>query len=185
VHWLEREQIGFAYRPVDQDVWNSLFRYEHKTDIWEGAVSTSSVQVNTLTDILSVHLNVQPRPGDLLSARIAAKESRTTADGLDSIYSARLLYGRWTHDFTQNVDFGLQAGLLQGSGGMEQHTAGAELGFQLTQGLWLSLGYNVIGLRDPDLAGADYTDSGPYFRLRFKFDERTFSNGSSAPNDQR
>ena len=180
-HWLEREQIGFAYRPVDQDVWNSLFRYEHKGDTWDGTLSASSVQVNTLTDILSAHFNVQPRAGDLFSARLAAKESRTTADGLASVYGAQLLYGRWTHDITQSVDFGLQGGLLWGSGGMEQHTAGAELGFQLTQGLWLSVGYNVIGLHDPDLTGADYTDSGPYLRLRFKFDEKLFSGSSMGP----
>jgi hypothetical protein len=36
-----------------------------------------------------------------------------------------------------------------------------------------------LGLRDPDLAGADYTDSGFYLRLRFKFDERLFQDAKA------
>ena len=179
VHWLEREQIGFAYRPVDQDVWNSLFRYEHKADNWQGVVSTTLLPVNTTTDIFSAHLNYQPWQQDILSARYATKQSITSSDGLRSTYGAHLLYGRWTHDIRQDWDFGVQAGMLLGDGGTQQHTLGAELGYQVSQGLWLSGGYNVLGLRDPDLAGADYTDSGFYLRLRFKFDERLFQDAKA------
>jgi hypothetical protein len=181
MHWLEREQIGFAYRPVDQNVWNSLFRYEHKADNWQGVVSTNVLPVNTTTDIFSAHLNYQPWQQDILSARYATKQSVTTSDGLRSTYGAHLLYGRWTHDISQDWDFGLQAGLLLGDSGTQQHTLGAELGYQVSQGLWLSGGYNVLGLHDPDLAGADYTDSGFYLRLRFKFDERLFQEDKSKP----
>jgi uncharacterized repeat protein (TIGR01451 family) len=183
LHWLEREQIGFAYRPVDQDVWNALMRYEHKVDNWDGVASSDVAPVNTLTDIISVHLNYQPTPRDLMSARWAAKQNVTTSDAIRSTYSAQLLYGRWTHDISQDWDFGVQAGLLMGDGNMQQQTLGLELGYQLSQGLWLSAGYNFLGLHDPDLAGADYTDSGAYLRLRFKFDERLFSGSSSSAAD--
>jgi len=178
-HWTEREQIGFAYRPVGQDVWNSLFRYEHKADEWSGVLTSTNPQVNTISDIVSVHLNYQPTRKDLLSARLAAKFNTTTSDGLASSYGAQLLYGRWTHDISQDWDIGVQAGLLLGDGRTQQHTLGAELGYQLNRGLWLSGGYNVLGLQDPDLAGADYTDSGFYIRLRFKFDESLFSSTPS------
>jgi uncharacterized repeat protein (TIGR01451 family) len=184
VHWQEREQIGFAYRPVDQDVWNTLWRYEHKADIWSGDASSTFAPVNTLTDIFSAHLNYQPAQRDLMSLRVAAKQSTTTADDVRSSYGAQLLYGRWTHDINQDWDFGLQAGLLMGDGNMQQSTLGAELGYQLAKGIWVSAGYNMLGLHDPDLAGADYTDSGAYLRLRFKFDERTFSAASTAPRSE-
>ena len=183
LHWLEREQIGFAYRPVDQDVWNTLLRYEHKVDSWGGVVSATLPPVSTLTDIVSAHLNYQPFRGDILSARVAAKQNVTASDGLRSSYGAQLLYGRWTHDISLDWDFGLQAGLLMGDGNMQQQTLGAELGYQVSKGLWLSVGYNAIGLHDPDLAGADYTDAGAYVRLRFKFDERLFSRESPASAD--
>ena len=180
LHWLEREQIGFAYRPVDQDVWNTLLRYEHKADRWDNVLSTTALPINSLTDILSAHVNYQPRLGDILSARLAAKQNTSSSDGINSNYGAQLLYGRWTHDISESWDFGFQLGLLFGDGGTQQHTAGAELGYQLTKGLWVSGGYNVIGLHDPDLAGADYTDAGFYVRLRFKFDERLFNNTPGA-----
>ena len=182
-HWLEREQIGFAYRPVDQDVWNTLMRYEHKADIKSGAASSTIVPINTVTDIVSAHLNYQPYRSDILSARIAAKQSSSSSYGVSSSYGSQLLYGRWTHDINQDWDLGLQAGILMGDGNSQQHILGLELGYQLTQGVWLSAGYNAIGLHDPDLAGADYTDAGPYIRLRFKFDERLFSGTSLKPTE--
>lgn len=179
MHWLEREQIGFAYRPVDQDVWNTLLRYEHKADNWSGTVSTTEIPINTVTDIVSAHLNYQPGARDILSARVAAKKSIGSSYGVTSNYGAQLLYGRWTHDISRDWDFGVQAGMLMGDGNAQQHTLGLELGYQLSQGLWFSAGYNLIGLHDPDLTGADYTDSGIYVRLRFKFDERLFSGASA------
>ena len=185
LHWLEREQIGFAYRPVDQDAWNTLLRYEHKSESWGGVASATFAPATTLTDIVSVHLNYQSSRSDILSARVAAKQSATTIDGVRSNYGAQLLYGRWTHDISLDWDFGVQAGLMLGDGNMQQQTLGAELGYQLSKGLWLSLGYNAIGLHDPDLAGADYTDSGVYVRLRFKFDERLFKSEAPAAADLR
>ena len=184
-HWLEREQIGFAYRPVDQDVWNTLLRYEHKADNWDGMAGTAVVPVNSYTDIVSAHVNYQAKQGDILSGRLAAKQNTTTSDGLRSSYGAQLLHGRWTHDISQDWDFGFQAGLMLGDGGTQQHVLGAELGYQLTKGLWVSGGYNVIGLHDSDLVGADYTDSGAYLRLRFKFDERLFKSAAPAAADLR
>jgi len=134
-------------------------------------LSSTTPQTNTVSDIVSVHLNYQPGRNDTLSARVAGKYNVTTSDGLRSTYGAQLLHGRWTHDISQDWDVGVQVGLRLGDGGTQQHSLGAEIGYQLSKGLWLSTGYNLLGVRDPDLAGADYTDSGFYIRLRFKFDE--------------
>jgi hypothetical protein len=37
--------------------------------------------------------------------------------------------------------------------------------------LWVSAGYNFVGLKDRDLTANEYTSKGVYIRLRFKFDE--------------
>ena len=94
MHWQEREQIGFAYRPVDQDVWNMLLRYEHKVDSWSGVLSATLPPVNALTDIVSAHLNYQPNRRDVVSARIAAKQTSNTSDGVNS----SLVYSRVSLD---------------------------------------------------------------------------------------
>jgi len=65
----------------------------------------------------------------------------------------------------------VQAGVLYGKGGALQKTAGVELGYQVAKDLWVSAGYNFVGLRDRELTANEYTSKGAYIRLRFKFDE--------------
>ena len=90
-------------------------------------------------------------------------------------YAATLLHGRWTHDVLPRWDVGLQGGTWFDDRSRQQNLAGLEIGYRVGKGLWCSVGYNAIGLRDAELAGADYLDVGWYLRMRFKFDERLFS----------
>jgi hypothetical protein len=124
---------------------------------------------------------VEPTPNVLINGRYAAKWTEATYDDLRSTYWAQLLFARWMRDVTENWDVGLQTGILFGKGGAQQRTAGVETGFQVAPNLWVSLGYNILGIDDPDLAGADYIDRGGYLRLRFKFDERLFGAGGAEP----
>ena len=64
----------------------------------------------------------------------------------------------------------------------KQFAVGAELGYLLTENLWLSAGYNVRGFRDDDLTVGEYTNQGAYLRLRFKFDETLFRGKNPAIN---
>ncbi|MES3020815.1 MAG: OmpA family protein [Pseudomonadota bacterium] len=181
---LSRSQLGLAYRPVAQDVWNALARYEYKTEGFRGGGAASGVisgnafgadaglPGDSAVHIASVHLNYNPGPADHVTARIAAK--RASYDELlggKGHYAAQLLQGRWTHDLGRDWDIGFQAGISRGSGGARQTTAGVELGYQLSKDLWLSAGYNVSGLRERDLAAGEYTNKGAYIRLRYKFGE--------------
>ncbi len=103
-----------------------------------------------------------------------------TDDGLlQSTYWAHLLQARYTHDLNDDWDLGVQAGLLRGKGGGLQKTLGIELGYQVMKDLWVSAGYNFVGLKDRDLAANDYTSKGAYIRLRFKFDESALGLASS------
>ena len=180
---LSRQQVGLAYRPVGQDVWNVLARYEHKSEAVRGAGTTlGTISGNAFganatqagdykADIVSVHVNVNPQPGTYITGRFAAKRA-TQDDGLlESSYSAQLLQGRLTYDINKDWDFGVQAGLLHGSGGSLQKTLGFEVGYQVYKDLWLSGGYNFVGVKDRDLTAGEYTSKGAFVRLRFKFDE--------------
>jgi hypothetical protein len=46
-----------------------------------------------------------------------------------------------------------------------------EFGYQVAKDLWISAGYNFVGLHDRELTANEYTSKGAYIRLRFKFDE--------------
>ncbi|MFT4172800.1 MAG: hypothetical protein QM639_09595 [Rhodocyclaceae bacterium] len=198
---LSRQQIGIAYRPVNQDVWNALARYERKTENIRGETTTigtisgnvfgsdGSLPGKYQADIVSMHVNVNPSAGHVIAGRFAGKISSFSNGGLKSTYDAQLLQGRWTSDINTNWDAGVQGGVMRGTGGTLQYMAGLEVGRVLTKDLWVSLGYNFIGYSDRDLTAGEYTDRGVYLRLRAKFDERTLGMsdvpGATAARDER
>jgi hypothetical protein len=178
-----RQQMGFAYREVDQNIWNFLGRYEHKYE----DISDSPADSSSRTHIVSAHANYQANADLIFSGRYAGKilsydkavgsstTKSTNTDLLASLFWAQLLYGRATWDFTKDWDASVQTGIYLGKGGALQYAVGAEIGYQVVSNLWLSAGYNVRGVNDPDLAGNDYLDPGIYVRARFKFDENLLS----------
>ena len=91
--------------------------------------------------------------------------------------------GRIVYDLTENWDLGLMAAAQFGQRGARQTALGIGVGYQLQQNLWLSVGYNRTGFAaDRDLVGYEYTRSGAYIRLRFKFDEDLFSGSQKTVN---
>ncbi len=180
---LSRNQIGLAYRPAGQDIWNLLGRFEHKTEhaIGAGSVSPGTISGNAfgtagisngdyVADILSLHLNVNPRRGQYFSGRLAAKRASLSDAGISSDYSAQLISGRWIQDINADWDWGIQASLMRSAGSL-QRSWGVELGYQAMKDFWMSLGYNFTGLSDRDLTAGEYTNKGLYLRMRVKFDE--------------
>ena len=51
---------------------------------------------------------------------------------------------------------------------------GPEIGFVPADNMLLSVGYNVVGFRDPDFAAARSTERGFFAAIKVKFDERSF-----------
>ncbi len=162
----DRIQWGFAYRDTDTNLFNALAKYEYKTE-------RNDVQPYARkAHVFSSHGDYHPSRPWWWSGRIAAK--RVEESGADN-YSAYLGSGRVVYDVTENWDVGLMASLLYSpQGAAKQYAAGAEIGYLVRQNLWLSVGYNFSGFSDKDLTAADYTNSGLFIRLRFKFDEDLF-----------
>jgi uncharacterized repeat protein (TIGR01451 family) len=170
-HQLVTAQSGFAYRPVDTNVWNALGRIEYKRD----ANSTLGPGLDTdeTAWILSSHLNVQPSRSWLMSGRYAAKWAKDQSNGLQSRSFTQLIGARSTWDLTDHWDIGLQGYRLWGDGAAE-NAMGVEVGYLAAKNLWLSLGYNIKGFKAADLAGEANTQRGLYLRMRYKFDENLF-----------
>ena len=76
-------------------------------------------------------------------------------------------------DITEKWDAGLNVSTIMDRGSF-QYAVGAEVGYLLTSNLWVSGGYNVFGYEDRDFDNSNSMRSGPYARLRFKFDEELF-----------
>jgi hypothetical protein len=170
-----RFQLGLAYRDTDTNRVNALAKLEFKNerDASNAAVGTLS----TRATIFSTHADWHPKRPWWITGRFAAKwQDDQFEGGVQDSFSAQLLAGRLVYDLTENWDIGLQAAAQFGQYGARQTALGLELGYLVRQNLWLSLGYNQTGFTgDRDLVGYEYTQSGFYLRLRFKFDENLFA----------
>jgi uncharacterized repeat protein (TIGR01451 family) len=168
---LARIQSGFAYRPVNSNVWNALGQIEYKRDF--DTTLGPGLNLDEQAWILAGNLNVQPSRGWQISGRYAAKRAIDWSDSLASHSFTQLAGVRSIWDVTARWDAGVQGYRTWGAGAA-QYAVGVELGYLVWKNLWLSLGCNVKGFAAPDLAGEAYTQRGVYLHLNFKFDESLF-----------
>lgn len=59
-------------------------------------------------------------------------------------------------------------------GGSTSFAIGPEIGFVPAENMLLSVGYNLIGFRDPDFGAARSTERGLFAAIKMKFDEKSF-----------
>ncbi len=171
-------QSGFAYRPVNTNVWNALGRIQYKRDI--DSTLGAGLNRSERAWIASTHLNVQPNRHWTVSGRYAAKWATDRSGGFESRSITQLVGGRSTWDLTERWDVGLQGYRTWGNGAAE-NAVGIEAGYLVWKNLWVSAGYNIKGFSAPDLTSEAHTQRGAYVRLRFKFDETLLDSAPVAP----
>ena len=178
-----RFQVGFAYRPVDNNKFDALGLYERK-DERDGTVGS---QINSKTDIISFRGNYHPSRVWWLSGRYAYKNVNELLLGtVNDSYRAQLLGGRVTYDVTNRWSVGGLYSVLQGTGGDKQYAYGLEIGYVVMDNLYATLGYNWRGFASSGtasgLTGNDYTNRGWVLGLRYKFDEDLFRKSEPGSN---
>ena len=178
-----RFQLGFAYRPVDNNKFDALGLYERK----DNRDSSPGTQIDSATDIISFRGNYHPSRVWWLSGRYAYKNVNELLLGtVKDSYRAQLLGGRVTYDVTNKWSVGGIFSVLQGSGGDMQYAYGVEVGYIVMDNLYATLGYNWRGFASSGtasgLTGNDYTNRGWVLGLRYKFDEDLFKKNEPAVN---
>lgn len=177
-----RAQLGVAYRDTDTNLINALGKVEYKleTDASNAAVG----ELKSSAWIISTHADYHPSRPWWMTGRVAGKwQTDRFENGVRDNFTAQLLSGRVVYDVTERWDVGVMAAAELGQRGARQTAFGVEAGYLLRQNLWLSAGLNFTGFAgDADLAGYEYTRSGTYLRLRFKFDENLFKSGDREVN---
>jgi hypothetical protein len=170
-----RLQLGFAYRPVDNNRFDALGLYERKSE--------DTADKKNTTNIVSLRGNYHPSRPWFISGRFATKQVKETLLGtVDDSYRASLLGARVTYDVTNRWSVGAISTVLVGQGGARQYAYGVEVGYTLVDNLLVTLGYNLRGFRDDDLTGSDYTNRGWVLGVRYKFDEDLFKGGDAKVN---
>ena len=172
-----RFQVGFAFRPVDNNQFDALGLYEQKTD--------KSADRDSNANIISLRANYHPSRPWWVTGRLAHKRSNDLflngTESARSSYSASLIGGRVTYDITNRWSIGAISTMLADKGG-RQFGYGLEVGYTVMDNLIVGLGYNWRGFNGGDLVGNDYTNRGWVLNMRYKFDEDLFKGGDRSVN---
>jgi len=169
IRLTELMQSGIAYRALQSIGVTGLAKYEYKLERDDGPSD-----LKRAVHAVSMNANWQMRRDTVVSARYAAKIAMDRSGGLSTRTMSHLASGRVTHEINEDWDIGATAQvLLDRDTRGRQYAAGLEAGYQLKRNMWVSAGYNFMGFTERDLAGADATAKGVYFRMRMKFDENT------------
>jgi uncharacterized repeat protein (TIGR01451 family) len=167
-----RVQNGISFRPASTNRLTVLTLVELKE---EKDGTTTIVVPDRKVAILSAAANYQPTSKLVVSGRYATKWSDDTTDVVDSVMDGHMTTVRVIYDLRERWSAGLDSSaLLSDDFSNIQYANGAEIGYMLRKNFWLSVGYNITGFYDRDLTGDEATRRGPFFRLRFKFDESLF-----------
>ncbi|MGZ9711398.1 carboxypeptidase regulatory-like domain-containing protein [Glaciimonas sp. GNP009] len=163
-----RQRLGMAYRQTKRNKLNALAYYEHRVE--NGRLA--AIQATTRhVHLISSHASYRPYDALTVSARYAFKHVTETGHGQRSAMHGHLLSGRLARDITAKWDAGIAGSFFTSSLGERLHAIGVEAGYQASQDLWVSVGYNVFGFEDREFSQLANTSRGMYFRLRYKFDE--------------
>lgn len=163
---------GFAYRPIKNDTWNALFRYEIKYE--DGSLDFKD-DLKRIAHIGAVSWNWQPEKRLIVSGRYAAKYVEEDRSIGDSSYFGHLLGGRVLFDVTKRIDAGLSASVFfNGASDNFEYALGPEIGLNFRKNMRLAVGYNFFGYEDRDFEEISYSREGLFITLRLKFDENFF-----------
>ncbi|MFA5667605.1 MAG: OmpA family protein [Balneolaceae bacterium] len=176
----ERLRIGAAYRDIERNRWDALFRYEFK---YENDKNISA-DYNRTAHVFSNHANYHPSNPWVFSSRIAAKYSVENDTDFKEESTLGLVSGRALYDINEKWDAGINASLLTNSDfTTKDYGLGLEVGFIAARNLRIATGFNFMGYDDEDLAANSYTRKGVYLGFSYKFDERLFE--QLAPTKQK
>ncbi len=181
--------LGLAYRPLDSDKWNWLGRLQAIRGETLPGGGTTLAAAPRARGLLSVfELNYQPAPRWHLLGRYASRLARDAFDGSDVRTYTEIWESRALVDLAKRTTAGVTVRFLRQPATQTALTGvGVETGYMVARDLWAVAGYNITGFSDAKFPDGDRRAQGPFFSLRFKFDESLFGGlldspkGESAP----
>jgi hypothetical protein len=89
------------------------------------------------------------------------------------------------YDLSETWDIGLRASVLH-VWGLHQvaYSAGPSVGMSPATNVWIGAGVNLVGYYDQDFSASNATATGPYVKMRFKFDQDSVKEAAAWINKQ-
>jgi uncharacterized repeat protein (TIGR01451 family) len=163
-------RVSYAYRPNDSRwIWFDRANYITQSSQTIGSSLNGAKLVNNL------NTNYLPTRRTQIALQYGAKYVLETIDGTDYKGYTDLASVEVRHDVSENWDIGTFGSVMRSvNAGVRTFAAGASFGYKVVDNMWVSVGYNVLGMNDRDFADASYRAKGPFITLRMKVDQDTF-----------
>jgi uncharacterized repeat protein (TIGR01451 family) len=163
-------RLSYAHRPNDS-LWVLFDRADYITQSTESAGST----LNGTKLVNNLNANYLPSRRTQISLQYGSKYVLETIDATDYKGYTDLFGAEIRHDINQRWDIGMFGSVMRSvDAGVRSYGLGASVGFKVVDNMWVSAGYNVLGMDDRDFSDASYRAKGPYITLRMKVDQDTF-----------
>ena len=164
---LAEARIGAAWRP-DGSPWSVFNRLD--LNIAQSRGGVLDTRSRSITE--NIHLNWQHDRHEVgLVGGLRFANGRFDADSYDGLTA--LAGAQYRFDLNSRWDVGAQIRIRRSmTAGVDELSAGVEVGRTFARQAWVSLGYNFAGFSDDDFVGAQYSDQGPYLKFRMRFDQR-------------
>jgi hypothetical protein len=162
-------RMGWAYR-VAESRWSFLDRIDY---IYEEATSISNQQKSWRL-INNFNANRRLNPSSQVSLQYAFKYVRSEFGSQDFTGYTDLVGVDFRKGFRQKWDAGINTSTYHSyQSKVIDYGIGIDVGFNVRDNMWLTLGYNAAGFYDRDFTSARYTAQGPYLRISVKADQQT------------
>ncbi len=163
-------RLSYAHRPNDSRwVWFDRADYITQSTQTTGSLLNGAKLVNNL------NANYLPSRRTQIALQYGAKYVLETIDGTDYKGYTDLIGAEIRHDLTQNWDIGTFGSMIRSvNARVRTFGFGASFGYKVVDNMWVSAGYNVLGMNDRDFSDASYRAKGPFITLRMKVDQDTF-----------
>lgn len=159
--------LGWAHRPS-----GNRWTFLNRTDWIFERRQEALLNLKTTRFVNNSNINWLPTRSSQLAFQYAAKYVRSNFVEFSATGYLDLWGAEWRYDFPGRFDVGLQGAWYRAPKfGIEDVSAGIDLGVTLGTNLWVSIGYNFDGFQDDDFSRARYTAQGPFLRLRMKVDQ--------------
>jgi hypothetical protein len=162
-------RMGWAYRVADSR-WSFLDRIDL---IYEDTSSATSEQ-RSWRLINNFNANRRLDAASQLSLQYAFKYVRAEFGAQDFTGYTDLIGVDFRKGFKDKWDAGIHTSTWHSwRSKVVDYGLGADVGYNVRDNLWLTLGYNLAGFHDADFTAARYTAQGPYLRVSIKADQQT------------
>lgn len=170
--------LGYAYRPVEDDRWNALVRYEYLSDLapddqLNGTRTASASDYEQRSHVFSADAIYDVTPKWAVGGKVGYRLSElrdTTVDGSEFFNSqAFLLVGRTDYHVVKDWEVTGELRYLEASEAEDKKYGGLLGAYKhFNQNIKVGAGYNFTDFSD-DLTDLDYDSKGPFFNILGKF----------------